>query len=163
MNLDNQLDTPEARFAHDFIFEFLCSDIDNAGMSLEEQYLNMGLLGLDREKLDKIYGLEPDLEFLFKILEWIRFLDDEFDGVFSPDHYKEEWDRNRIASKFLIFIWSHKNRGLISHMTIRAIADYFIVRNNFFKAEIQDMSTRLKEDSEQSMMRHVHSKNRFFF
>ena len=48
-------------------------------------------------------------------------------------------------------------------MTIRVIADYFIVRNNFFKGEIQDMSTRLKEDSEQSMMRHVHSKNRFFF
>ena len=161
--MDNPLNTPEARFAHDFIFEFLCSDIDIAGMSLEEQYLNMGLIGLDKEKLNKIYGLEPDLEFLFKILEWIRFLDDELDGLFSPNHYKEEWDRNLIASKFLIFIWSHKNRGLISHMAIHAIADYFIVRNNFFKVDIQDMSTRLKEDSEQSMMRRVHSKNRFFF
>ena len=132
-------------------------------MSLEEQYLNMGLLGLDREELDKIYGLEPDLDFLFKIMEWIRFLDDDIDALFSKENYREEWDRNRVASKFLMFIWSNKNHGLISHMAIRAIADYFIVRNNFFKVEIQDMSTRLKEDSEQSMMRHVHSKNRFFF
>jgi hypothetical protein len=161
--LDNQLDTPEARFAHDFIFDYLCSDVDTVGMSLEENYINMGLIGLDREKLDKIYGLEPDLDFLFKIMEWIRFLDDDIDALFSKENYREEWDRNRVAAKFLIFIWSHKNRGLISHMAVRAIADYFIVRNNFFKAEIQDMSIRLKEDSEQSMMRRVHSKNRVFF
>ena len=115
---------------------------------------------LPEEKLDKIYGLEPDLEFLFKILEWIRFLDDEVDGLFSPNHYKKEWDRNRIALKFLVFIWSHKNRGLISHMTIHAIVGYFTVRNDFFKNDIRVMATRLIEDVESKRSK---SKNGLFF
>ena len=130
-------------------------------MSLEENYINMGLIGLDREKLDKIYGLEPDLDFLFKIMDWIRFLDDDIDALFSKENYREEWDRNRIASKFLMFICSHKNHGLISHMAIRAIADYFIVRNSyFFNVEIRDMAIRLKEDVESKCSK---SKNGLFF